>query len=138
MKSNTAMNVRHAAYIVAGIAALFLTWPFVFDSMREGGNILNPIAFFGDAIAAGGTAAFLSIDMLIAWAVFIVWVLTDSVRIGMGIKRGVLFVLLSYIGVSMSYPFYIVVRERFLAQRSDEQPVSEHVDTRESAPARSL
>lgn len=116
--SSTATNIRHGAYLVAGLAALLLTWPYAFDWMSDGGNILNPIAFFGDAIDAGGTASFLSIDMLIAWAVFIVWVLTDSVRIGLGRKWGVAFVVLSYIGVSMAFPVYLVVRERFLDARA--------------------
>jgi hypothetical protein len=109
-------DIRHGLYIVAGIAALLLTWPHAFDWMRDGGNILNPIAFFGDAIDAGGTAAFLSIDMLIAWAVFMVWVVTDTARIGMGRKWGVFFIVLSYIGVSMAFPVYLVARERFLAR----------------------
>jgi hypothetical protein len=107
-------NLRHALYLVAGVAAVLLTWPHAFDWMRAGGNIVNPIAFFGDAIAAGGTAAFLSIDMLIAWAVFMVWVVVDSSRIGLGRKWGVFFVILSYIGVSLAFPVYLVVRERFL------------------------
>ncbi|WP_297615364.1 DUF2834 domain-containing protein [Nocardia sp.] len=112
-------NVRHALYVLVGIGAVVLTWPYAFDWMRAGGNILNPIAFFGDAFAAGGTAAFLSIDMLITWAAFIVWVVTDTTRIGMGPKWGALFVALSYIGVSMAFPLYLVARERFLDRSHD-------------------
>lgn len=109
-------HIRHAAYLAAGLAALLLTWPHAFDWMSDGGNILDPLDFFGDAIDAGGTAAFLSIDMLIAWCVFMVWVVTDARRIGMGAKWGWFFVLLSYIGVSMALPVYLVTRERFLAR----------------------
>lgn len=109
-------NLRHAAYLIAGIVALALTWPHAFDWMDDGGNILNPLDFFGDAIDAGGTAAFLSIDMLIAWAVFMVWVVTDATRIGLGQKWGWFFVVLSYIGVSMAFPVYLVTRERYLAR----------------------
>jgi hypothetical protein len=65
-------NIKHGIFIVLGIIALFRTWPFAFDWMRNGGNILNPLQFFGDAINAGGTAAFLSIDMAIAWLVFMI------------------------------------------------------------------
>jgi hypothetical protein len=110
-------NFRHILFIVAGIAALLLTWPHAFQWMADGGNILNPVAFFGDAIAAGGTAAFLSIDMAIAWLVFMVWVVFDSKRIGLGHRWGWFFVVLSYIGVSMAFPFYLVARERHLARR---------------------
>jgi len=111
-------NVRHAFYIVAGAVALVLTWPHAFSWMAAGGNIFNPVAFFGDALAAGGTAAFLTIDMAIAWLVFMVWVVTDSKRIGLGYKWGWIFVALSYIGVSMAFPVYLVTRERYLDKRA--------------------
>ncbi|KRF17042.1 hypothetical protein ASG90_06835 [Nocardioides sp. Soil797] len=109
-----ALNVKHALFVVLGLVALVTTWPHAFDWMRDGGNILNPLDFFGDAIDAGGTAAFLSIDMLIAWAVFMVWVVADTSRIDMGARWGWLFVLLSYIGVSLAFPVYLVARERYL------------------------
>jgi hypothetical protein len=86
MSESTSTNIRHAFFILAGAVALVLTWPHAFRWMAAGGNILNPVAFFGDAIAAGGTAAFLSIDMAIAWLVFMVWVVFDSKRIGLGYK----------------------------------------------------
>ncbi len=91
--------------------------------MDAGGNILNPLDFFGDAIDAGGTAAFLSLDMLVAWAVFMVWVVTDAKRIGLGTKWGWAFVALSYIGVSMAFPVYLVTRERFLDKQSAAESV---------------
>jgi hypothetical protein len=117
MAESMDVKVRHAFYIVAGVAALLLTWPHAFQWMADGGNILNPVEFFGDAIAAGGTASFLSIDMAIAWLVFMVWVVTDTKRIGLGYKWGWSFVALSYIGVSMAFPFYLVVRERHLSKQ---------------------
>ena len=107
-------NLRHAFFIIIGIVALFITWPYAFDWMTSGGNILNPVQFFSDAISPGSTAAFLALDMAIAWIVFMVWVIFDAQRIGAGLKWGVFFVLLSYVGVSMAYPFYIVFRERFI------------------------
>lgn len=114
-------NVKHAFFIVLGAVALVVTWPHAFDWMHDGGNILNPLDFFGDAIDAGGTAAFLSLDMLIAWAVFMVWVVFDARRIGLGTKWGWFFVVLSYVGVSLAFPVYLVVRERFLARSGAEE-----------------
>ncbi|MDT5192628.1 MAG: hypothetical protein QOI28_4879 [Mycobacterium sp.] len=126
MAASTSTNVRHAFYIVAGAVALVLTWPHAFSWMAAGGNILNPIAFFGDALAAGGTAAFLTIDMAIAWLVFMVWVVTDSKRIGLGYKWGWIFVALSYIGVSMAFPVYLVVRERHLDKHARTPELTGH------------
>jgi hypothetical protein len=114
-----AINIRHGIFIVLGIAAFFLTWPHAIDWMRGGGNIFNPIQFFADAIGAGGTAAFLSIDMAIAWLVYMIWVLFDARRIGLGIKWGWFFVALSYVGVSLAFPIYLVTRERFLDRRAN-------------------
>lgn len=111
-------TLRHAFFLILGVAALFLTWPHAFDWMRNGGNILDPVQFFADAIGAGGTAAFLSIDMAIAWVVFMVWVVFDAHRIGMGYRWGWFFVALSYIGVSMAFPVYLVTRERFLDRQT--------------------
>lgn len=110
-------NIKHAVFLILGILALIVTWPHAFDWMRAGGNILNPIDFFRDAIAAGGTAAFLSLDMLIAWIVLMIWVVFDTQRIGMGAKWGWFFVALSYVGVSFMFPVYLIVRERFLDKR---------------------
>ena len=129
MSASTSTNIRHAFYIAAGVAALLLTWPHAFDWMAHGGNILNPFAFFGDAIGAGrnaefGTASFLSIDMAIAWLVFMVWVVSDSKRIGLGYKWGWIFVALSYIGVSMAFPVYLVTRERYLDKHARTDEVS--------------
>jgi hypothetical protein len=116
----TAQNIKHAVFLLLGIVAMLLTWPHAFDWMANGGNILNPIAFFGDAIAAGGTASFLSIDMMIAWAVFMIWVVFDTHRIGMGMKWGWFFVALSYIGVSFTFPVYLIVRERYIDKHRTE------------------
>jgi hypothetical protein len=48
-----------------------------------------------------------------------VWVVFDTQRIGMGMKWGWFFVALSYIGVSMAFPFYLVARERFLDKQKN-------------------
>jgi hypothetical protein len=126
MSVSRSTNIRHAFFILAGAAALVLTWPHAFQWMAAGGNILNPVGFFGDAMAPGGTAAFLSIDMAIAWLVFMVWVVFDCKRIGLGYKWGWTFVALSYIGVSMAFPVYLVTRERFVEKRARASELSSY------------
>ena len=95
-----ATNIRHVVFIVLGIAAFLLTWPHAFDWMRRGGNILDPVAFFRDAIAPGGTAAFLSLDMLFAWITYMIWVVFDAKRIGLGL---ILLAVFAF-DVSSSWP----------------------------------
>jgi hypothetical protein len=114
-----ATNLRHALYVILAIAATLLTWPHAIDWMRAGGNIFNAVQFFSDAIRAGGTAAFLSIDMAIAWVVYMIWVVGDAKRIGLGAKWGWFFLALSYVGVSLSFPIYLVVGERFLQRHNN-------------------
>ena len=111
-------TLKHGIFILLGIIALVTTWPYAFDWMESGGNIFNPIQFFNDAISPGGTAAFLSIDMAIAWIVFMIWVVFDTQRIGMGMKWGWFFVALSYIGVSFAFPVYLVARECFIDNKN--------------------
>lgn len=117
MTTSWSAAVRHLFFLLAGVVALLLTWPHAFGWVAAGGNILDPVQFFGDAMAPGGTAAFLSIDMAIAWLVFMVWVVFDAKRIGLGYKWGAFFIVLSYIGVSMAFPVYLVTRERYLDRR---------------------
>jgi hypothetical protein len=55
--------------------------------------------------------------MAIAWLVFMIWVVVDTRRIGMGAKWGWFFVALSYVGVSLAFPVYLITRERFIDGR---------------------
>ncbi|WP_439620191.1 DUF2834 domain-containing protein [Hyphomonas sp.] len=107
-------SLKHLALIIVALASLILTWPYAFAWIAGGGNIFNAYDFFADAIRPGGTGAFLSVDILIVWVVYVVWVVTDAQRIGAGMKWGGLFAILSYLGVCFSFPLYIVFRERHL------------------------
>ena len=112
-----ATNIRHGIFLALGIAAFFLTWPYAIQWMRDGGNIFNVVDFFGDALAPGGTAAFLSLDVLFVWVTYMIWVVFDAQRIGLGYKWGIFFILFSYVGVSLAFPVYLIVRERFIDRR---------------------
>jgi hypothetical protein len=82
--------------------------------MNDGGNILDPVTFFADGIFANHAASFLGIDILAVWIVYLIWVIPDAIRIGLGWKKGLFFFLLSYLGTCFAFPLYLVVRERFL------------------------
>jgi len=112
-----ATNIRHAFLLMLGLAALFLTWPHAFEWMRTRRQYLQSRAIFCRCDQCRSTAAFLSIDMAIAWLVFMIWVVVDTRRIGMGAKWGWFFVALSYVGVSLAFPVYLIARERFIDGR---------------------
>lgn len=113
-------SIKHIIFIAAAIASLFLTWPHGVDWINAGGNIANPFQFFIDAYQANSAAAFLTVDLAFAWTIFMVWVLFDTRRIGMGMKWGWAFVGLSYLGICFAFPVYIVTRERWLDRRGTE------------------
>jgi hypothetical protein len=110
---------KHILYIALGLFGLVTCWIHGLAWMAGGGNILNLPSFFIDAYNSGSAAAFLTIDILIAWGVFMIWVVGDAKKIGLGAGMGWLFVALSGLGTCFAFPVYLVVRERFL-QRAGE------------------
>ena len=112
------MVVRHAFYIFAAIASALVAWWHGIMWVREGGNLLLLPSFFLDAYRSGSASAFLTIDILAVWIVYMVWVVPDAVRVGLGARKGWLFLALSFIGTCFALPLYLVVRERHLASRS--------------------
>lgn len=111
-------NIRHAIYLLIGIVAVINAYPPSLQYAAAGGNFWNPVEFFAAGIAAGGAAAALSTEMVAIWTVFLIWVIFDCRKIGLGLKWGVFFAVFSYLGVSFFFPLYLVVRERYLARRN--------------------
>lgn len=109
-------TIRHAIYILIAFASAGLAWSYGIAWMQGGGNILNLPSFFLDAFRSGDAAAFLTIDILAAWIVYMIWVVPDAVRIGLGARTGWLFLVLSFIGTCFAFPLYLVRRERHLAK----------------------
>jgi hypothetical protein len=107
-------QIKHAFFILIAIASLFFTWPHAIDWVRGGGNILNPLSFFVEPYKLGGTSAFLTMDIAVVWIAYLVWVVPDAKRIGLGAKWGWIFFALSYLGTCFAFPLYLVMRERHL------------------------
>lgn len=114
-------SIRQGLFIILAVASLLTTWPHAFAWIAKGGNIANPFQFFIDAYRSGSAAAFLTIDILVAWIAFMVWVVHDTRRIGLGVRWGWFFVGLSYLGTCFAFPIYLVTRERFLARQTSVQ-----------------
>lgn len=107
--------LRHAAYVIIAAAATVGAWWHGVAWITQGGNILNLPSFFLDSYRSGSAAAFLTIDILAAWAVFMIWVVPDAKRIGLGAKTGWVYFALSFIGTCLALPLYLRARERHLA-----------------------
>jgi uncharacterized membrane protein len=109
------LSPKHILYIAVALFGLVTCWIHGLAWMAAGGNIFNLPSFFIDAYNSGSAAAFLTIDILIAWGVFMIWVVGDAKKIGLGAGKGWLFVTLSGLGTCFAFPVYLVVRERHLA-----------------------
>jgi Terpene cyclase DEP1 len=110
------MAVRHLLYIAMAFISVVWAWSHGFAWMAAGGNLLNLPSFFIDAYNSGSAAAFLTIDIVVAWLTFMIWVVGDSAKIGLGARMGWIFVGLSFLGTCLAFPIYLVVRERHLAK----------------------
>jgi Terpene cyclase DEP1 len=107
---------RHILYIILAFVSLVWAWSHGFQWMAAGGNLLNLPSFFIDAYRSGSAAAFLTIDIVVVWSVYMIWVVGDAKKIGLGTKTGWTFLALSFLGTCFSFPLYLVVRERHLAK----------------------
>jgi hypothetical protein len=112
------ISFKHLFFVVAAVASLVSVWMHGFAWMAAGGNLLNLPSFFIDAYKSGPAAAFLTIDILVAWMTFMIWVVSDARKIGLGARWGWIFVGLSFLGTCFAFPLYLVLRERHLAASS--------------------
>ena len=111
------MMMRHTLYLAAAIVSLAWAWVLGFAWVAAGGNLINLPSFFLDAYRSGSAAGFLTIDILFVWGVFLIWVVGDAQRIGLGTKTGLGFAALSFLGTCFAFPLYLIARERHLARK---------------------
>ena len=109
-------TAKHALFVILAVGSLLFAWSHAFAWMAAGGNILNLPQFFLDSYHSGPAAAFLTIDILVAWIAFMIWVVGDAAKIGLGAKWGWLFLVLSFLGTCFAFPLYLVARARFLTR----------------------
>jgi Terpene cyclase DEP1 len=110
------MPVRHIIYIAAALASVIWAWSHGFAWIMGGGNLINLPSFFIDSYNSGSAAAFLTIDIAVVWGVFMIWVVGDAAKIGLGAKAGWIFIGLSLLGTCFAFPLYLVLRERHLTK----------------------
>lgn len=104
--------LRHALYVFFALSSLIFAWTYGIAWMQGGGNLINLPSFFLDSFKSGNAAAFLTIDIAVVWIVYMIWVVPDAVRIGLGARIGWIFLALSFLGTCFAFPLYLVVRER--------------------------
>ncbi len=110
------MSLKHIFYIAFALVSVVWAWSHAFAWMAGGGNILNLPSLFIDSYKSGSAAAFLTIDIATAWAVYMIWVVGDAKKVGLGARPRWIFLALSFLGTCFAFPLYLVVRERHLAK----------------------
>jgi Terpene cyclase DEP1 len=110
------ISLRHAIYIAFALTSLFWAWSHGIQWIMDGGNLVNLPSFFIDSYKSGSAAAFLTIDIAVVWATYMIWVVGDATKIGLGAKTGWIFLALSFLGTCFAFPLYLVIRERHLAK----------------------
>jgi hypothetical protein len=108
------ISFKHLFFVVIAVVSVIAAWMHGFAWMAGGGNLLNLPSFFIDAYKSGSAAAFLTIDIVVAWLTFMIWVVGDARKIGLGARMGWIFVGLSFLGTCFAFPLYLVLRERHL------------------------
>lgn len=110
------MSAKHILYIILALVSLVWAWSWGFQWIADGGNLINLPSFFVDSYKSGSAAAFLTIDIAVVWAAYMIWVVGDAIKIGLGAKTGWIFLALSFFGTCFAFPLYLVMRERHLAK----------------------
>jgi hypothetical protein len=105
---------KHALFVAAAVISPVWAWAKGVAWVTEGGNLINLPSFFIDAYNSGSASTCLTIYILFVWGVFLVWVIADARRIGLGTRTGAAFGLLSMLGICFAFPLYLVRRERWL------------------------
>lgn len=113
------MSRREAVYALFAIVGLIGTWIFnaQYAVQTDG---FDPVEWLRLGFV-NPAAASLTIDVLVAFAVFIVWALAESRRIGM--RHGWLYPVLGLlVAFAFAFPLFLLLRERYLRTMSSLEP----------------
>lgn len=115
------MRSREAVYALLALAGLLAPWYFNVRYAAQGGSLLDVGAAIRLAFA-NPVSSSLSIDVLIAFAVFVVWVVPEARRIGM--RAGWIYPLLGLlIAFAFAFPLFLLMRERHLRREGADRDV---------------
>ena len=107
------MTPRATIYALLSVAGLVGTWFFNVEFMRGDGS------FLGSGFLAGGfanpAASSFTVDLLVAFLAYLVWLFPEAKRVG--VPHAWVYLLLGFfVAFAFSYPLFLFVRERALAR----------------------
>ena len=105
------MSAREAAYAGLALLGLLGTWYFNIQYVAQGGAF-NPAAWLRLGFV-NPAAASLTVDLLVAFATFILWTVLESRRLRM--RAGWLYPVLGLlVAFAFALPLFLLLRERHL------------------------
>ena len=111
------LTPRELAYGALALLGLGATVYFNATYVAQGGNLLDPVAFFRLGFV-NPAASSLTADLFVAFLAFALWVIVESRRIGM--RRGWLYPLIALVtAFAFVFPLYLLLRERHLRRRQE-------------------
>ena len=106
------MTRREWIYAVLAVVGLLVPSYFNVMYVVHGGNLLNPLEFFGYGwLSPAGRS--ITTDLFLAYFAFVVFAVVESRRIGM--RYGWVYPLVALVtAFSFMFPLYLLMRERHL------------------------
>lgn len=106
------MSGREAVYGLLSASGLVIPWFFNVQYVTQGGSLVDIAAFFRLGFV-NAAASSLTSDLLIAFAVFVLWAVLESRRLGM--RAGWIYPLLGFlVSFAFAFPLFLLQRERHL------------------------
>lgn len=108
------MSAREMFYAAAALAGLALPWYFNLEFAQQAGTLFDLGAFVSQSLSTPASSS-LTMDLTVAFAVFLVWSVIEGRRIGL--RSWWLYPLLgALVAFACAFPLFLLMRERRLRQ----------------------
>lgn len=105
------MRAREAAYAGLALLGLLGTWYFNIQYVAQGGGF-NPAAWLRLGFV-NPAAASITVDLLVAFATFLVWTVLEARRLGMPVAW--LYPVIGFlVAFAFAFPLFLLMRERHI------------------------
>lgn len=108
------MSGREIFYALAALAGLLLPWYFNLEFAQQTGTLLDLGTFIGQSLSTPASSS-LTMDLTVAFVVFVVWSVIEGRRIGL--RSWWVYPLLgTFVAFACAFPLFLLMRERRLRQ----------------------
>ncbi len=110
------MSIREMMYALLAVLGLLLPWHYNLQFMAATPGLFDLLEFVRQAMVNPASAS-LSLDLIVAFTAYCVFVIAEARRIGM--RHGWIFVALGLcVAFACAFPLFLLLRERHLRRRA--------------------